>query len=286
MIQVLTHRGLDPSRPGYYIESTREAFADHIKRGYGLEFDVQFTHDGKITVFHDHNLQRLTHRLDARIIAEVDSSELMAMEFNGCHLVSLGNLIRMIVANENNHSINAIHVKSVWQKKDYLDEIIKELEHIELERFFIFDLTVESARYIKRRNARMHLAPSLCHPYDIERYNTTVGGTLLTIEEVIENRDLYDWVWLDEWDRTGPQNTIKELCNEATFFQLRANDFNIALVSPELHRSSPGLLGRESHQDAQNEKKLFNRINEIITLAPDVICTDFPDRVRLLLQQG
>ena len=50
--EVITHRGLEPQRKANYSESSLEAFEDHIKRGYAVEFDPNFTLDG-IIVHHD-----------------------------------------------------------------------------------------------------------------------------------------------------------------------------------------------------------------------------------------
>lgn len=45
--QIITHRGLEPDRPGFFSESSFEAFADQLARGFGgIEFDPNFTSDG------------------------------------------------------------------------------------------------------------------------------------------------------------------------------------------------------------------------------------------------
>ena len=137
-------------------------------------------------------------------------------------------------------------------------------------------------KYLKERNPKLHLASSVSHQYDIERYNGVVGGTLITIEEAIENKDLFDWVWLDEWDLTDKDGGVKSLYNKENFELLRKNNLKIALVTPELHATSPGLLGGESHQDAKDHQTLVKRLHEIITLKPDAICTDWPDLVTSL----
>ena len=54
---------------------------------------------------------------------------------------------------------------------------------------------------------------------------------------------------------------------------------SISLVTPELHATSPGLLGGEAHPDAQSRERFFERIGEIIALKPDWICTDYPEEV-------
>ena len=280
---IITHRGLDPEKQNYFAESSREAFADHIARGFGLEFDLQFTRDGHIVILHDDNLTRLTGGNDSRKIHEVDCAELLAMDFKGCHLASLGELIRMIQSNAQNRSVNAIHIKHAWQGHKHLKAILKRLEGADAERFVLFDLKVPAARYLKEKNRHLHLAPSVAHEYDRERYNSVVGGTLLPLEAVIRYRSVYDWVWLDEWDRSEKRGGIKALYNTEVFASLRKEGLRIALVTPELHKTSPGLLGGEAHEDASTKTRLMERIAEILMLHPDAVCTDYPDDVRRLL---
>lgn len=60
-MQIITHRGLEPRNPKFpFLESTKEAFFDHLSRGYGIEFDPNFTNDGVCFVFHDGTLKRAT----------------------------------------------------------------------------------------------------------------------------------------------------------------------------------------------------------------------------------
>lgn len=283
-MNILTHRGLDPEQKNYFAESSREAFADQLARGFGLELDLQFAHDGALVVSHDADLKRLTGGRDERKINEVDSEELMKMDFAGCHLVSFNDLLRMIAENPNNRSMNAVHIKSGLQKQEHLDTILEQMRGAELERFMLFDVKIGAARYLKEKNPGLHLAASVSHPYDIKRYNEAVGGTLLPIEEVIQNRDMYDWVWLDEWDRKDKNGGRKALYTKEVFVTLRAAGFKIALVTPELHGSSPGLLGEEVHEDAADPAKLFARCRDIIKLQPDALCTDYPDAVRELTE--
>lgn len=279
---IITHRGIDRGRKNYLTESSREAFADHISHGFGLEFDLQFTKDNQIVVFHDDTLGRLSGGRDTRNIREVDKKEFLGMQFNGSHPVSFSELLAMIQSKHPNRSIHAVHVKSRWQEKMYLDWILKELETADLERLILFDLKPEAAHYLKEKNTELSLAPSVAHPYDIERFNVAVGGTLLSLEEAIKNRDIYSWVWLDEWDRTDKDGGVKSLYTEAVFKTVHDKKMKIALVMPELHATSPGLLGSERHQDAQSMEILQERMREILDLKPDAVCTDYPNLVKQL----
>ena len=62
---IFTHRGLEPSNKESYPESSYEQFKDHIKKGYGIEFDICFVKDG-IIILHDSDLTRITNGKDNR----------------------------------------------------------------------------------------------------------------------------------------------------------------------------------------------------------------------------
>ncbi len=261
MTKIITHRGLDLSKNNYFVESSLEAFTDQLDRGFGLEFDLQFTKDNSIVIIHD-----------------ID--KIPVMEFSGCHLTTFANLLRLVEKKQAAGLVSAIHLKHGSQEKQYLDAILDHLKNADAGKFIIFDVKLETARYLKEKNPRLKLAPSVAHPYDIKRYNSAVGWTLLSIEETLANRKLFDWVWLDEWDLADENGEAKNLYNKKTFSVFRDAGLKIALVTPELHASSPGLLGGEAHPDAKNWETLKKRLAEIVALKPDAICTNYPDCVR------
>ena len=280
IMHILSHRGINLSQKEYFTESSCKAFTDQVTRGFGLEFDLQFTKDKKIAVLHDHNLARLTEGKDIRKIKEIESSELWAMDFKGYRIISFGELLRTIQANKVNQSINAIHIKHAWQKKEYIELILAELKHADLERFIFFDLKIDTARYIKMKNPTLKLAPSVAHPYDILRYNALAGNTLFSVKEAIKHRNIFDWAWLDEWNLSDANNKIKKLYTREIFLKFREAGFKIALVSPELHAWLPNNLAEETHPDAKTKDRLNKRLCEIVDLAPDAICTDHPSLVK------
>jgi glycerophosphoryl diester phosphodiesterase len=280
--RVLTHRGLDPSRSAYFAESSREAFADQLAREFGLEFDLRVTGDDGLIVIHDGSLTRISGGADNRKISEIQLVEILAMDFNGSHLADFSYLLRLIREMQPKDALSALHLKYESQGRHTLDLMLATLEMGDPERFIIFDAKIETARYLKHCNPALHIAPSVAHPSDVARYNTATGGTLYTLNEIILHRDLFDWVWLDEWDLPAPGDGVKRLYGKATFDTLRAAGFSIGLVSPELHASSPGLLGNEAHPEARDMATLTEAMKRIITLGPDLICTDYPDLARAL----
>ncbi|MDE2025554.1 MAG: hypothetical protein KGJ07_03605 [Patescibacteria group bacterium] len=293
---VFTHRGLQPSTSNFFPESSLEAFRDQLSRGFGLEFDPNFVKDG-IVVSHDATLKRITDGRDARDFHNVTVKEITALRYrtkNGDgtptqegRIPTFDELLELI--NKSKSKINALHLKGKFQDSVYLERLVSALSrypHL-INKLVIFDAKPETARYLHNHltplvnndQTKIHIAPSVAHQYDIKRYNNAVLGTLISVEDALKYRQegLYDWVWLDEWDLADENNGKKTLYNKAVFETLKHAGFKIALVTPELHGTSPGLLGGEAHEDAASKERLFERIQEIIDLKPDAICTDYPN---------
>jgi hypothetical protein len=279
---IITHRGLEPSKKGFYSESTYEAFEDHLSRGFGVEFDVNFVKDG-IAICHDSSLERLTMGRDCRQFQDLLLKDLSSIKLPNGRFCEFGELLGLI---EKGHSrVNALHLKGEFQNKRNLEELAEFLGSFAmvLPKLLVFDLKPDSAEYLKNKLPSLRLAASVSHRYDIERYNPSVKGTLLSIDEVLALRDVYDWVWLDEWDRVDRNQGNKKFYGPSLMTTLRESDFGVALVTPELHATSPHLLGGECHRDAKSQKHLFQRIGEILTLGPDAVCTDYPFEVGRLM---
>ena len=282
MTQVITHRGLDPSIPDFPPESTLEAFRDHLKRGYGIEFDPQLTGDEKWIVLHENNLGRVTKGEREDLIKDLSADDVLAIDVDGAGLTTLDVLLEEIARHES--TMSALHLKYTAQEsRQQLDSLIEALRDAPFDQFIVFDATIENAKYLKQALPKLKLAASVAHKYDIERYNAAVGGTLLSVEDILAHPGLFDWVWLDEWDLTDKDGGEKRLHTKEVYDAFRAAGIKIALVTPELHGTSPGLLGGEAHPDATDMEKLQERLKEIVALRPDAMCTDYPDLVRDLV---
>ncbi|HLD97889.1 MAG TPA: glycerophosphodiester phosphodiesterase family protein [Candidatus Nanoarchaeia archaeon] len=278
---ILTHRGLEPNGEKFFPESSYEAFKNHIERGFGLEFDPNFTKDG-IIVFHDASLKRITDNKDVRLFSEVNTGEILKFKYGDKidgRIPKFSEVLELI--EKSNVELHALHLKGINQTKEKVDRLITEILEFPsvINKLLIFDVKSEIAEYIKSKIPEIKLAPSVAHEYDIKRYGSLIGNTLLSINQSKEYKKLYDWVWLDEWDTLKEDGSDKKFYTKENFDILRKEGYNIALVTPELHGTSPGLLGGESHSDAGNKEKLFERIKEIIALKPDAICTDYPFEV-------
>lgn len=286
MINIISHRGLEPEQQNYFTESSFEAFRDQASRGFGLEFDVNFTADDGIIIFHDASLERITQGLDMREFTELTTTEVINLDLAGSHLCTLADVLALI--SKSIESFGALHLKARNQENKYLDLLLKEMKSFPdvLDRIIIFDVKPETARYLKNALPDLHLAPSVAHSYDIERYGQAVGGTLISVDEAIANRELFDWVWLDEWDRADKSGAKKTLYNQDVFDRLHRAGFKIALVTPELHATSPNLLAGESHPDAANKDSLQLRIKDIIELKPDAVCTDYLSMTKELILES
>ncbi len=277
--KIFTHRGLEPSKINFFGESTYEAFQDHIQRGFGIEFDPNFLKEGNIVIAHDKGLTRITGGKDKRLFIDLTLPEVQAIKFPNGHIPSFEELADLILKSRS--PLHAVHFKGGFQEQSHTASL---LEHIEkypglAGKLLMFDVKPEVAKQIRSKIPQIKLAPSVAHPYDIERYNNAVLGTLISVEDAIKYKQegLYDWVWLDEWDLTDRDGGVKKLYTQETLNVLHGAGYKIALVTPELHGTSPGLLGGEAHPDAKPQERLFSRIREIIALQPDAICTDYPE---------
>lgn len=290
MSAILTHRGLEPDNPQFmWGESTFEAFQDQSFRGFGLEFDCVLLKDGQIAVFHDSTVERISGGKDMRSFASITAEELSRMHFTKGRICLLKELLTQVSTDR----FHAIHIKARCQTRDFFDTLSNEIREADerigkqlLPHLIAFDLTIESAERLKAMIPQLQLAASVSHPYDVERYGAFTGGTLLTVDQLKSVPGLYSWAWLDEWDRTLPNGGEKEFYTEDTFNAVCAMNLKIAVVSPELHATSPGLLGGEQHQDAETKKRLFERLTRILSIRPDAICTDFPEDVRRIMRDA
>ncbi len=288
-MKIISHRGLEPSNLDFWPESSYEAFQNHLSRGFGIEFDVNFCAD-ELIVSHDSNLGVITNGKDRRDFSDVPIMELKQIRYGKKQgrIATLNEILELI--KRNSPKINALHLKGKFQNKEKIDLLVNNLGQNQkaLEKMMIFDVKPKFAKYIKERIPEMRLAPSISHDSDIERYNQAVLGTLISLDEAIKYRKdgLYDWVWLDEWDTLDGGGRKKLLYSKETFNRMREAGYKIALVTPELHRTSPELLGGEAHEDAKNKVSLFNRIKEIINLNPDAICTDYPREINNLVKNN
>lgn len=281
-MQIITHRWLEPLNKNFnFIESSKEAFINHLKRWFWLEFDINFSSDMIPFVFHDWNLNRITNWKDIRNFSELSIDEILNYDLNWNSFISFEELIKNISEYRKDWEYSALHLKAKFQEKKYIDimvNLLEKYENIE-NKIFIFDIKIETAKYVKSKNNKIKLFPSISHNYDIERYNSCTWDTLYSIEDFLNNLDIFDWVWLDEWDKKN-KNWEKTLYNKEVFDIIKRENKLIWLVTPELHAKSPWLIWWEAHEDCKNINILKSRFKDIINLNPDFICSDYLEFIK------
>jgi len=281
-MQIITHRGLEPLNKNFkYIESSKEAFINHLQKWFWLEFDINFSKDMIPFIFHDWNLSRITNWKDIRNFNELTINEILNYNLDWNSFIAFEELIKNINYYRKAWEYSALHLKSKFQEKKYIDIILKvfnKFENIE-SKIFIFDIKINTAQYIKFKNNKIKLLPSVSHKYDIKRYNSCTWNTLYSIEDFLNNLNLFDWVWLDEWDKKN-ENWEKTLYNKEIFNIIKKENKLIWLVTPELHAKSPWLLWWEAHEDCKDLETLKLRFNKIKKLNPDFICSDYLEFIK------
>ena len=292
-IFILTHRGLEPTKPDFYPESSYEAFQDQLSRGFGIEFDPNFAKDG-IVVWHDPTLERFSGEKDLRALHDLGVSELSQMTSWNKNHTTEGRIptfdeVMELIRNSQS-TINALHFKGKYQNPVEIKLLIEHLKRNSdvLPKLLVFDVKPQTSKELLAVFPDLQLAPSVAHRHDVQRFNPVVAETLIETDEAarVIKEGVFgknSWVWLDEWDLADENEGTKTLYNRDVFDKMRQAGAKIALVTPELHGTSPHLLGGESHPDSKDKETLFKRIKEIISLKPDGICTDYPEEAKSII---
>lgn len=277
---ILTHRGINiplgqsaeiPSKEGRL-----RSFCDQISAGFGLEFDIQLMKDGFFAISHDTHLGALFENGENICLSEITTHELSALRFpDGDRMCSLDDMLNMLV--NHGQAVSALHLKHNSQNDKALDKLCRSLDpYVDRlgDKLILFDARPTVASHLKKVFPCVNLAASVSHADDIARFGQFTGQTLLSPDEAIDLRSVYSWVWLDEWDRIGSNCQSKSLVNLEIIERFRDCNFKVAAVSPELHATSTGLLGHESHEIGNDSAKLKECWIEWAGFNLDALCTD------------
>ncbi|MDP3726776.1 MAG: hypothetical protein Q8Q96_00490 [bacterium] len=230
---------------------------------------------------HDATLERPTQGREKRPVAELSTAEIITIPLVNGKIPTFQEVMGLI--KNSTGTVSALHLKARFQTPETLEIIIEALDGYRgiFSKFIVFDVKAGTAKVLKSKFPNLRLAPSVAHPYDIKRYGASIGNTLLTLEEALELKKggLIDGIWGDEWDTTGENGTSKLLYTPEFFEKVRKAGLFAALVTPELHGTSPGLYGGESHADSKDLPTLMKRIAQIIEAGADYLCTDYPEEV-------
>jgi glycerophosphoryl diester phosphodiesterase len=274
-----SHRGIDFDRRDKMAENSLDAFRWAATQGFGIELDLQMTRDQVLIVAHDATVESWTGGKAKKAWSSFSNDEILKLE------TALGPIARftqvLSLAKEFPQLQLAIHLKGTNQSPAFVHKLVDalSLEKDLYPRTLIFDLKLDVATTLRRALPGIGLAPSVSDEYDISRYQSSVNGTLMSVEDVLTHKQVFNWVWMDEWDRSAMHDPIKTFYASEHVERLRKKGFKIALISPELHKA-------EGHQDGVEQKAMQARWFELIELKPDAICTDYPARLSLSLKNS
>lgn len=279
-MKVLCHRGIDIDHNT--TESSLKSFEQILKTCDGLEFDLQLSRDGEFYIWHDQNGDRLTGGALTGPLADRSISEI-SKYVKAVESLCLWKDLEALIA-KNPDKLFALHLKGANQNPDFLREFEKLLSgnpkmHASL---LVFDGRKNVVEELSRKFPNLSLALSVAHPFDIQRYNSATSGTLYSLEESQRFQARAGWAWMDEWDLKD-QNGSKDFYSREIVESFRSLGMKVAVVSPELHATSPGLLGGEAHEQGKDLQALEQRWINLKSFGVDAICTDYPSRLTRLI---
>lgn len=277
---LISHRGLDIGFSQCQ-ENSLEAFEYCIKHAFSFEFDLCFSRDRHLMVFHDATLRRISRNTIETAVNLWDAEDLKK-QFGIPYLSEIFNIIP-----NNVNSKQCLHIKGGFQTSRDLDQIMKFLgmHQEKLPNILIFDLKPDIARIFWQNFPQLDLAPSVAHPYDIARFAQYTSNTLFELDAVLEN-EIFSYIWLDEWDLINVEGGFKNLYTANIIEKIRNQGKKVAIISPELHSEAPGHTASQGHQANSDFKSLETYMKQIISLAPELICTDYPSHYARLISEA
>lgn len=266
----LAHRGLDFGVLNPASESSMDSFQACIDRGYGVELDLQMTKDGHLVIWHDADLSRWSSGFNKNIISKLTLEELTRQTKNR-PFAQLNAVLDYFVAHPESPML-AVHWTASNQSKSFAEAIVTALSKYPKvwDRILIFDVLPEWGQWLRNHLLGIHIAPSVSHEHDIKRFAKLTQGSLFDLDQAIQFK-WADWLWLDEWDLSGPDTNPKSLYNEETFQKARSARKQTAVISPELH---------PEHEEKGDSTKLELRWKILKELNPTALCTDYSSRAK------
>ncbi|MGZ3721623.1 MAG: glycerophosphodiester phosphodiesterase, partial [Bdellovibrionales bacterium] len=242
------------------------------QNGLGIELDLQITRDQVLLVAHDATIEQWTGGKAKRAWNSMTSDDITKLEGTFGPVTHFSQVLGL--AKEFPEMQMAVHLKGGNQTAPFVQKIIETLKNEKglFPRILIFDLKPDIGKIIRQALPGISLAASIAHEYDIARFKDITHGTLMSIEEILPLGQIFDWVWMDEWDRSTMHEGSKDLYNPEVVEPLRKRGFKIAMISPGLHKA-------DGHEDGQSVKAIQKRWKSMIASSPDAICTDYPARL-------
>ncbi len=271
--QLISHRGLDIFTGSPYSEQNFDSFKRHLLNGRGIEFDVRFTIDNEIVVSHEATIESAFGSLD------IARSTLAEIKKANSQVFTFSDLLPFI---SDSNLISALHYKGPLQNFRNTENLAIHIESglKELSNLIVFDIKPQEAKFLKNIVPNICCGVSLAHPFDILRFNAFVSGTLFGESIFAEFPKLYSWAWIDEWDMAWDAGSdAKPFVTNELLKRLRSLEIKSAIVSPELHATSPHLLGAECHPDGIDISHVINRFLKLDKNLFDVWCTDYSTEI-------
>lgn len=243
---IFSHRG-----EGFGLEeNSLESFKEALNHGFSIEIDVQKTRDNHLIIIHDNDLSRL-RGINKKI------EELNYEEAEKLNIALFSEVLKIF--KETKNSVLAIHVKNEEQR-DILKLLAGELEKYNIfDRCFLFDLTIEGAKKIKKINEKIAVGFSVGE----KRFTKTIY-----LWDDIKNEN-FDAVWWDEWN--------SGLYTKENLDKIREKNKKVYAIAPDLHHIHNHPLSKERKKEGW-----LNLIN----LEVDGICTDYPKELRNFIEEN
>ncbi|HCH59290.1 MAG: Glycerophosphoryl diester phosphodiesterase family protein [Candidatus Amesbacteria bacterium GW2011_GWA2_47_11b] len=238
-MKIFAHRGVFDK----YSENSLAALKSALNSHFSVETDLRLTVDNDFAIIHEDNLQRL-FRKDVPVSSQ-SLSQLLKVG-----LASFRQYCQLL-KNYPQELFTAVHLKADSQTHTGLELVSQYFTQYNLfNRAFVFDLTIEAARYLRKINPKVQIAFIISE----EKFEPTV----YLWDEV---RDLdFDIVWAAE---------IRNLYSQKFINTVKRTGRTFYAVSPDIHRA-PEILHPRAYAGYDFTWK------ELIAWCVDGICTDFP----------
>lgn len=247
MFQIFAHRGLLP-----YPENSLEALQKALEAGFGIEFDVRWTKDGKAIISHDAAL-RGNRGIRGKTLGQLEQ----VTEVN-----LFTEVLELFERSSKAGAMAAVHLKDSTYNYELPIDGINDYGSV-----FVFDTTLPVAEKLKQLQPGLQIALSVGEPdlFSRQKYRN-MHPTIYTSAEV-KSFPYFDYVWADEW-KGG-------LYSEEFIKQFHELGKRVYAISPELHKNT-----EPSHPMAGSLDRIKILWADLIKWEVDGICTDFPKQCR------
>ena len=214
------HRGLhDEARP----ENTIPAFSAAIKHGYGIELDVHLSRDGRLVVFHDDRLARVTGRTGR--VEDYTAEELQTFAVCGTQytIPLLADVLRetagrvpLLIETKNEGAAGELEVKLYQAMRDYPGRYaVQSFSPFSMGWFkkhapdvlrgqlsCDFSMGAEHIARVKRFAVRHLLTNALCRPHFI---SYEVNGIHTNVVQRLRRRGVPALCWTVRSEKTAEE---------------------------------------------------------------------------------